>query len=182
MLALSNPAAALEHGGFRREVSPVDFDAVCAAAAKAHARGLGVLLSGAAGCGKTHAMRCLCPPPPPFGFTRWIHFEREHEVGWLGSGVLAHDYSKLDGIVLDDLGMESERCSFGEWKDNVAQFFADFQRAVDRGERVCRLFVTTNLSSELISARYGDRVLSRLLALVVPVKMRGGDQRRRVAR
>lgn len=178
MMALSEPEAALDAGGFMRSVCPVDFDAICAAARKASAARKGVLLSGASGSGKTHAMRCLCPPPPPFpARTRWVHFERDHEVEWLGTGALEGEYAELDAIVLDDLGMEGERCSFGEWRDNVAKFFADFQRFVDRGNMVPRIFVTTNLSSVMISERYGDRVMSRLLSLVVPVKMSGRDKR-----
>ena len=184
MTTIFNPEAALIEGGFTRAACPADFDAICSAAMMAWRNGLGVLLSGAAGCGKTFAMRCLVPPPPPYpAKTRWIHFERDHEVDWIGdAGCLSGEYGRINAIVFDDLGIEGERCNFGEWRDNVAQFFTNHQRAIDAGKRVPRLFVTTNLSSSQVSERYGDRMYSRLRALVVSVKMTGVDKRRLAVR
>lgn len=39
--------------------------------------------------------------------------------------------------------------------------------------------ITTNLSSDQISGRYGDRILDRILAMCIPFKIEGGSYRRK---
>lgn len=179
-MTLSDPAKALEAGGFRRSVAPVDFDAIVRAARKAQETKAGLLLSGTTGCGKTLAVNCLAPKPPPYpSRVQWIDMEEPVHTAWLGdAGITSEMFRSMRAIVLDDLGMEVEESDFGVFRDNLGLFVSRYQRKKDRGEKVPRLFITTNLSSRQISKKYGDRVLDRILGAVVPVKMTGKSQRK----
>lgn len=159
-----------------RRVSPVDFDEVCRAARLASFSCVGLLLSGRTGCGKTLAIRCLVPPPPPYPSpNRWICFENPVQVGWLLDADLLRG---IKALVLDDVGMEGEKNNFGEWVSVFPRFLSYFQRRIDRGDRVPRLFVTTNLDAQAMIVRYGDRAMSRLLSMCQPVSMTGRDHRK----
>lgn len=176
MPALSDPETALDAGGFLRRVSPVDYDEICRASRLASAAGVGLLLSGRTGCGKTLAIRCLAPPPPPYPSPhRWIYFDNPVQVGWLLDADLLRG---IKALVLDDVGMEGEKNNFGEWVSVFPRFLSDFQRRIDRGERVPRLFVTTNLDVKAMMEEYGDRAMSRLLSMCQPVAMLGRDHRK----
>lgn len=175
MPRLSNPDAILEAGGFLRSVAPVDFAEIVRTAKQAATAGVGILLSGPTGTGKTLALRCLVPPPPPYpSKTRWIDFGDPVQVGWLGDCDILRG---LNSIVLDDVGMEEEQNQYGVWSDPFAQFITDYYRKQDRGQPVPRLFVTSNLNADQMSDRYGDRTMSRLLSVVIPVTMAGTDHR-----
>jgi len=165
----SDPAAVLEAAGYRREVAGRDFDALVAACATARQKGAGLLLSGMTGCGKTMAIRVLAPKSQA---CRWIDCSNPMQVAWLDD----HDiFDRLRGFVLDDLGAEPVENNYGVQRFPVANCIHRLMAMVEGGTTWPRLYVTTNLTSLEISERYGDRMLSRLLALVVPVRMEGKD-------
>jgi hypothetical protein len=169
----SDPAAVLEAAGYRRDVAGRDFDALVAACATARATGAGLLLSGMTGCGKSLAMRALAPRSVG---CRWIDCTNGVQVAWLDDRDI---FDGQRGVVLDDLGAEPVENNYGVQRYPVANFIHRLMSLVENGARAPRLYVTTNLTSTEISDRYGDRMLSRLLALVVPVKMTGTDHRER---
>lgn len=175
MTASSDPAAMLEAGGFLRSVAGEDFYRVVDAASVSKAGGRGLLLSGATGCGKTLAMRCLCPPSvPPLRVCRWIDCFSPVQVGWLDD---ADIWAWARTIVLDDLGAEPIVNNFGVQRFPVADFFMRLSRRIDSGEVAPNICVTTNLSSGEMADRYGERMMSRLLSVVV-VQAMGGEDRR----
>ena len=175
MTASFDPAALLEAGGFLSSVAGPDFDLVAESAKLAFASGRGLLLAGPTGCGKTLSMRCLFRASiPPKKSVRWIDCFDKTQVGWLDDRDI---WTWANRIVLDDLGAEEIENNYGVQRLPVGDFFMRLSRRMDSGDYVPRICVTTNLSSEQISDRYGERMMSRLLAVVVPVKMNGGDRR-----
>lgn len=71
--------------------------------------------------------------------------------------------------VIDDVGIEADYYGTPKFNELV-------KRAEDFGR--C-LIITTNLTSGEINKRYGERVLSRLLAICECVKFEGSDLRRK---
>lgn len=177
-MASSEVANCLELCGFRQSVAGPDFAGVVAAYMAAQARGRGILLAGVTGCGKSLAMRCLYPPSaPPRRDCRWIDCFDPVQVGWLED----HDiWTWAKTIVLDDLGAERDSNDYGVRLLPIADFFMRASRRHDNGEFVPRVCVTTNMSARQMSERYGDRMLSRLLAVTEPVQMSGSDKRSEV--
>lgn len=175
MTARFDPATLLEAGGFRRSVAGADFDLVAAAAERAFASGRGLLLAGPTGCGKTLALRCLFPPSvPPNRARKWVDCFDPVQVGWLDDRDI---WTWANLIVLDDLGAEAIVSDYGVQRFPIGDFFLRLSRRMDAGDFVPRICVTTNFSAAQISDRYGERMLSRLLALVVSVRMVGEDRR-----
>ncbi len=119
-------------------------------------------------------MKCLFPPSsPPKRDCRWISCFDRVQIGWLDD----HDiWTWANCIVLDDLGSDAIESNFGVQRFAVADFFMRMARRMDSGEYIPRICVTTNFSAEDISERYGGRMLSRMLSVVVPVRMCGKDQ------
>jgi hypothetical protein len=141
----------------------------------------GALLSGAFGCGKTLACSALyraegmdarnrtysCRFLACFEADTWGYFEHDasycHRLGW---------------IVLDDLGADlspepGRRDIVG---DLIMRLHKHWARGLGSG-----LAVTTNLTGAQLAARYGGRVMSRLMEMVVPVALTGSDHRSRVS-
>lgn len=167
--------AALERGGFRSDVAGADFARIVRGAAKASASGKGLLLSGRTGRGKTLAMRCLFPATlPPKRDCRWVDCYDSAQVNWLGDRDILVWASTL---VLDDIGAERIVSDYGVMREPVADFFMALSRRRDSGMGAPRICATTNLDSAAMAARYGDRMLSRLLDVVVPVVLAGEDKR-----
>lgn len=163
-------ASRLADAGFRREVAGADFDRIAKAADSASGKGIGLLLSGAAGSGKTMAMRCLYPK------ALFVSAFDPVEVEWLDDRSLVRSRRS---VVIDDLGADAAKNSFGVWTSPISLFLLRAESAQSKGVLACRIHVTTNLSSREIDEVYGDRVLSRLLALTVPIRLAGGDHRPR---
>ena len=132
-----------------------------------------IVLSGSTGVGKTRQawafwMRWALAVGKPFCvpqfFTAPDLLERIRR-SFSGDPVDLDPYSPL---VIDDLGVEKP----SEWV--VEQLY----RIVDERYRMRQqLVVTTNCSGRELRDRLGDRVVSRLVEMCVPVKMTGGDYR-----
>lgn len=71
--------------------------------------------------------------------------------------------------VIDDIGIEADYYGTPKFNELV-------KRAEDFGRS---LIITTNLTSDEINKRYGERVLSRLLGICECVKFEGTDLRRK---
>ncbi len=166
------PAASrLEENGFSKAKAGRDFDRIARAADAARDKGIGLLLSGPTGCGKTFAMRCLYRKA-----TMFVSAFDPVELGWLDDRELVRQEKH---IIIDDLGAEAERNQFGVWTSPLILFIMRASAAQDRVELKCRISVTTNLTSSEIEAKYGDRFLSRLMALTLPLRLTGTDNRTR---
>lgn len=163
-------ASRLEAGGFKREIAGRDFDRIAKAAEEARSKGIGLLLSGPAGCGKTFAMRCLYPR------ATFVSVFDPVEVEWLDDRTI---FAKDEILVIDDLGADAIKNTYGVWTSPVTLFILRAEAARGRGQLKLRIHITTNLSSKEIAAIYGDRMLSRLLTLTVPLRLTGADHRPR---
>lgn len=74
-------------------------------------------------------------------------------------------------LFIDDIGVEDECFSFGE-RSIV------FNEIVDHAERIGRLLiVTTNLNTEELRNKYGDRTIDRLKELTKPIVLTGDSLR-----
>jgi len=169
-MAPISAASRLAEAGFRREVAGSDFDRIAKAADAAREKGVGLLLSGSAGSGKTFAMRCLYPN------AQVVSAFDPVEVEWLDDREV---FAKDKSIVIDDLGSDAVKNNFGVWTSPITLFVMRAEAAKGRGLLMARIHVTTNLTSRQIDEIYGDRMLSRLLCLTVPIRLVGGDHRPR---
>ena len=132
-------------------------------AVRAHLDGYGVLLTGPAGVGKTFLMKCL-----------GVRIYTSVGIAAYGIKGLAdfHEATRLGPICIDDLGIEPIVSEWGA-KDDVLKTFIAY-----RAERVqARTHITTNLSSEEITARYGDRTLSRIMGMCKAFRLSGTNRR-----
>ena len=140
----------------------------------------GALLAGAFGCGKTMAVRALYRAEGMDG-------RGDTYSGLVLACSAAEDWAPLDPggtymhglgwLVLDDMGAEA--LPRADRADAVGERVTAFHRFWSAGKGG-GLAVTTNLTGEQMAARYGGRVMSRLMEMVVPVALEGGDKRRRV--
>jgi len=132
-------------------------------AVRAHLSGYGILLSGPAGVGKTFLMKCLG--------IRIYTSARVAEYGIRGLSDL-HEATQRGPICIDDLGIEPTVSEWGA-KDDVLKTFIAY-----RAERQqARTYITTNLTSDEIVARYGDRTLSRLVGMCKLFRLTGTNRR-----
>jgi hypothetical protein len=152
----------------------------------------GLLLSGTFGCGKTMAARAI--------YTYTLGEEHQGDNLYFGSAVFdlydpavvqrleeppdmrpgyVFGYNTKRGtVVLDDMGAEPV-INFRKDKDFVGDYIIRRHRYWLVGYTGA-IAVTTNLTGEEMAERYGGRVMSRLMEMVVPVRMTGGDRRRRI--
>lgn len=141
----------------------------------------GALFYGATGRGKTHAMAAIANTMRESGdfaargWVDWAEFCRDVRAYW--------DLSDKDGskrffdpiawavrqpaLFIDDLGQERDTQSDVHFQAVVAGRY-DARRG---------LFVTTNLSPDEITERYGARVSSRLGELCTWIELGGVDRR-----
>lgn len=81
------------------------------------------------------------------------------------------EYRQYKIISIDDVGTESVANRYGEKRNYI-------QEIVDEAERKQKLLViSTNLSADELLGRYGERTISRLRALTIPVTFSGDDLR-----
>jgi len=130
---------------------------------RAFLSGYGIILSGDAGLGKTFLMKCL-----------GVRMYAVNGIAEYGLRSIANWYEWTDGndLCIDDLGAEAVTAEFGA-KDDVLKI-----AIAHRSERQSgRTSITTNLSSEEIVERYGDRTLSRILGMCKPFHFDGANMR-----
>ena len=188
----------LERGGFTRAAAPEDFDRVCRAAADLESGTIRALLfTGRAGCGKTLAATIIA---------RRVFFQTDIALGCVPDTAHLKPFvlrgyqvpqledddmrrqtcfrrAMLGDIVLDDIGTESPALVYGTPTDLVPEFLASYcdRDYTSRRAIVPRVIVTTNLDGNGIRARYGERILSRLLETFAWLPFKGGDKREKKA-
>lgn len=165
-------ASVLCYYGFSRSVAgEEEFARAVDAVQKMFLTGRGLLLSGAAGCGKTRLMTAIMKSFRRGG-EMFFYCKEPNDMRYLRGEC----DSVLDSnVYIDDMGSEEIVREFGNTVDVIGDFV---QRYHYRGRK--RLFVTTNLTSGQINERYGGRVLDRLLEMCVVFKMSGRSKRERV--
>jgi len=131
---------------------------------RAYLSGYGVLLSGEAGIGKTFLMKAL-----------GCRLYRVEDIADYGLREISKWYEWTDGnnLCIDDLGAEGVVSEYGA-KDDVMKMVIAHRAERQKG----RTSITTNLDSDKIAERYGDRTLSRILGMCKPFRMEGISMRK----
>lgn len=161
----------LEADGWKREIAgDKDFDLAVAGIVDAVNSGRGILLTGAAGVGKTFLMKSLhkrfCGT-----ISQWLYCKDEKCWAWIKN---SPDFYYPQNVFVDDLGSEDVQKSYG----NTHDVFGDFiQKYHMYGHG--RFFATTNLDSMALNEKYGGRTLDRLLEMCVVIKLSGKSKRER---
>jgi hypothetical protein len=145
------------------EPNPVFFEPI-----RAYLAGCGLLLSGPQGVGKTFFFRCAFK-----GAQAFVQHCQEDVCAWGFDGIREW-FALCDGreILLDDFGAERTTVSFGQ-RDELMRLVVAHRAERQSG----RTHVTTNLTAEQLSARYGDHTLSRILGMCRPFRIEGADRR-----
>jgi len=169
----------------RKRLAGAGWDAAVAGEAdtvlicKAFAMGLlaaprrGVLLAGGVGCGKTMAALALYPA------ARFLRLSDPDTVEGLEEYEPSEAERSAKGFtVLDDLGAEPP-VKFRKDKDFAGDWIVRRHVCWQRGG-MGAVAVTTNLTRGELLVKYGERVVSRLMEMVVPVEISGGDHRKRL--
>jgi len=151
-----------------------DFHAALLAVEMMVATGRGLVVSGEYGVGKTALVRTVART---FGSVFQVRLAlpvdlERFDPKWQEFHLEA---PCRQNVFLDDLGAESPVSEYGVKKDPAGDFIVKYHELHAEGTR---LFVTTNLTTAEIDARYGGRVLSRLKDLCVPLRLAGKDKRR----
>jgi len=143
----------------------------------------GILILGNVGTGKTMLAEIL------YGYLRtpkrrincWDNEEVDFLVPeidqYVNGGVYNSQYADyLRGAVfLDDIGTEDIRCHYTNTYDRVGRFITAYEA---RGTG--RLILTSNLDGKALEAKYGARVLDRLLGKCIVLKFTGNSKRKRI--
>jgi hypothetical protein len=155
-------AERMESNGYTRTV---DFAPLVEKFALANIRRRCVMITGATGTGKTFAAKCASPDA------------RKIEMAKMQSVELLADCEELCArnplILLDDVGAELTVNNYGV----KSEVFGTFVLAWYACEPRPRLIITTNMDSSTMVARFGDRVLSRLIGCCETYRMQGRDMR-----
>jgi len=130
---------------------------------RAYLEGYGIILSGDAGIGKTFLMKCL--GARLYATEQIISYGLRDIHNW-------YEWTDGNNICIDDLGSERITAEYGAKEDLMKVVLAH------RSERQKgRTSITTNFNSDQITARYGERTLSRILGMCKPFKLTGTSMR-----
>lgn len=174
---LQNIANTLDCRGWRREVAGEgDFTAAVRAWSRIRSqregeRKKGLFVWGGYGVGKTAYLDIVSRFYRPL---RWLNLAEMVDSDFLDERVWPNWNREAMNchIVLDDLGSEPTLNDYGIRRELAGEFIVRYHL---RGRG--RLFISTNLTGEGLSERYGMRVCSRIKELCVPLNMRGRDKR-----
>lgn len=153
--------ARLESCGFKREIAGGDFEKAANAVNKANAESRGIVINGRSGSGKTFLSVCA--------------FKDAAVISCKDGSIPSYGETLCDSniVIIDDLGLEPVTNTFGDRSEPFVKFIADWYESPYR----CRLIVTTNMTTDEMFKRYGERTLSRLFACCERVHFDGSDHR-----
>ena len=139
-------------------------DAQTPAIIQAYMQGYSIMLTGGVGAGKTMLASLLfcCPV---------CHCQRSVADYGLDGLEEFHKWADDREIVLDDLGAERKTVEYGE-RDEILKIVIERR---DAGWQ--RTHITTNLTGNEISERYGDRIFDRLGGMCKAFKLAGESRR-----
>ena len=168
-------ATLLERGGFlKAKTEPINWR--CAALAFAALRGglrPGAVITGATGRGKTCLAEALKSRAGGCAMSNvTVDFGGEWEPWQLHQDFRSpepEDTVRNAGNAciwfLDDVGAEEVVKHYGNTSDCFARFIMRWDRLSTRHKYFNPLLITTNLTKEEMTTRYGERIVSRLLPL-----------------
>lgn len=164
-------ARMLDACGYTESVAGDEFGKSVRAVKTCIDSGMGLLISGDVGCGKTCLLKALAKwsKVGPLG---WIYVKDPQRMSHL-RGSPEYFYSR--SIFIDDIGSETKIHEYGNTVDIVGDFIQLYHE-FGRG----KLYASTNLSSAGLNERYDSRVVDRLLDMCVVYVMKGDSKRRRV--
>lgn len=131
----------------------------------------GLFILGVTGSGKTASMR-LIAGRVGLGesyVNNWVEllFELKDRFSTGGVRSLIDNITERNFIFLDDVGAEKN----SDWALEMLYLI------INRCEREKGLFISTNLSAEEFTSRYGERIMSRIAFLCEVVQMEDKDYR-----
>lgn len=135
----------------------------------------GLLLKGITGCGKTHTLHAIRSVVKNWGqdctrVENWVYFLSQlKQDNFAKEFYLTERMISSKFIFIDDLGAEKE---VSAWADE--KLYTIINEAYNRGQT---LFISTNLTDEQFSKRYGDRIQSRIGQVCLAVEMPDKDWR-----
>lgn len=130
-------------------------------------RGKGLLMFGGCGLGKSVIGMYILPLLIKDVHHKVVNIFNAQELNQRIDEIL-----KLHIIYIDDIGTEDNLNSYG----NKRMPFAELCDAAEKKGKL--LILTTNLSIEELTARYGDRVVDRLIATTKAVPFTGDSLRK----
>ncbi len=141
---------------------------------------LGLLFIGSAGLGKTYLVNCIANRLIGRGFSpvtvsAYKLYELMHDARF-GDSDKQEDFDQLincDMLLIDDLGAEPQVKNI-----TIEDFFMLINERFTNGRHT---IISTNLSSQDLINKYGDRTFSRLIEALKIVKFAGKDLRIRKA-
>ena len=137
----------------------------------------GIFIHGTAGSGKTMAMRLLSDVfMCRFFAARELAIKDVMDRSFQLDFARRLDYHRVQDRIVDDLGRESKLHDFGKITEPLDLYISDrYCKWQDTGALT---HFTTNCTEEQLSARYGDRITSRLHEMCVWVGTGNKDWRR----
>ena len=133
--------------------------------------GRGLLISGHAGCGKSHLMNALRKNMGVSAWS-WVYCKEPEDINMMRDPRT----ELLDtSVFVDDIGAEEIQKEYGNTIDAVGDFI---QRYYYRGRG--RFLATTNLDGNGLNSIYGLRVVDRLSEMCVILNLKGKSKRERI--
>lgn len=172
------------HGWTRKVAGDRDFTAALLALGTAVDNGLGLIVSGNPGCGKTTLVEAIAPA---FGHFRRINCNDREDVLKLTPSwqELWAENLQEENVFLDDIGTDRPVYLDYVKTELVGDFLMKRADLYEYGpvrngpdSRPAPLFFgTTNFDSKQFDERYDGRIYSRLKHIAVPLHLTGDDKR-----
>jgi DNA replication protein DnaC len=132
----------------------------------------GIFIFGETGRGKTYSLYAIKKRFKELGMKaeieNWVELllDLREKTQWLRDEIKKIIEPEI--LMIDDLGSERQT----EWSQEI--LYTIINMAYQKEKKV---FIATNLSLEEFTARYGDRIFSRLMEMCEPYELKGKDRR-----